>query len=406
MLFHFVAQDAQGRIKEGNISQPNLQAALEFLVGQKLKPISVKPLILMKRKRKGLLSLLLKEEISLKDKVFLTKYLSLMLRVGTDLFSAIDILMEDFESGPARRFLLEIRNNLEQGKPFYIAFSHHPESFSSVTVNLIKAGETAGNLESTLEQISINLERDRELTSKVKSSLVYPVILVIASVAMVVFLVTFAIPKLGEMFLSTGQKIPTYTRLVLTTGMFLNHNLAFILPLIIALPLFFYFYFIKNRKGRKKLSSLLEKIPVVRDLVKKMALQRFASVLSSLIKAGMPIMQAIEVTASAVGNPQFEAALLRISRQYLAKGVTLGDAFKREKVFPAVVSNLIAIGEKAGHIDEILDTLSSFYVSEIDTSLKTLVSFIEPALLVVLGVIVGGIALSLIVPVYQLVTQF
>ncbi len=406
MLFHFVAQDAQGRIKEGNISQPNLQAALEFLVGQKLKPISVKPLILMKRKRKGLLSLLLKEEISLKDKVFLTKYLSLMLRVGTDLFSAIDILMEDFESGPARRFLLEIRNNLEQGKPFYIAFSHHPESFSSVTVNLIKAGETAGNLESTLEQISINLERDRELTSKVKSSLVYPVILVIASVAMVVFLATFAVPKLGEMFLSTGQKIPTYTRLVLTTGMFLNHNLAFILPLIIALPLFFYFYFIKNRKGRKKLSSLLEKIPVVRDLVKKMALQRFASVLSSLIKAGMPIMQAIEVTASAVGNPQFEAALLRISRQYLAKGVTLGDAFKREKVFPAVVSNLIAIGEKAGHIDEILDTLSSFYVSEIDTSLKTLVSFIEPALLVVLGVIVGGIALSLIVPVYQLVTQF
>ena len=406
MLFHFVAQDAQGRIKEGNISQPNLQAALEFLVGQKLKPISVKPLILTKRKRKGLLSLLLKEEISLKDKVFLTKYLSLMLRVGTDLFSAIDILMKDFESGPARRFLLEIRNNLEQGKPFYIAFSHHPESFSSVTVNLIKAGETAGNLESTLEQISINLERDRELTSKVKSSLVYPVILVIASVAMVVFLVTFAIPKLGEMFLSTGQKIPTYTRLVLTTGMFLNHNLAFILPLIIALPLFFYFYFIKNRKGRKKLSSLLEKIPVVRDLVKKMALQRFASVLSSLIKAGMPIMQAIEVTASAVGNPQFEAALLRISRQYLAKGVTLGDAFKREKVFPAVVSNLVAIGEKAGHIDEILDTLSSFYVSEIDTSLKTLVSFIEPALLVVLGVIVGGIALSLIVPVYQLVTQF
>jgi type II secretory pathway component PulF len=150
----------------------------------------------------------------------------------------------------------------------------------------------------------------------------------------------------------------------------------------------------------------MEKVPVASDLVEKMALERFASVLSSLIKAGMPIIQAIEVTAGAVGHPKYQAALLRISKEHLTQGISMGDSFKKEKIFPAVVSNLLAIGEKAGHTEEILKTLSVFYETEIDAALKTLVSLLEPLLLMFLGVIVGGIALSLIVPVYQLVGQF
>lgn len=403
MLFHFVAQDKQGRVKEGNVSQPNLQAALDFLASQNLKPISVKPIALEKAKRGLKIG---KESLSLTDKVFLTKYLSLMLKVGTDLFSAIDILIEDFESGPARRFLLEIRSNLEKGQPFYLAFQNHPDYFSQVTINLIKAGESAGNLEKTLEQVSFDLEREKELSSKVKSALIYPIILVVASFFMIIFLATFAIPKLGEMFLSTGKEVPIYTRIVLGVGMFLNRYVFIIVPLIIGVPLILYFYFSKNKKGKLYFNNLLEKIPVVKGLVEKMALQRFASVLGSLIKAGMPIIQAVEVTARAVGNPKYEASLNRIAKEYLGKGISIGDSFKREKIFPAVVSNLLAIGEKAGHTEEILFTLSTFYESEIDVALKSLVSFIEPVLLVIIGVIVGGIALSLIVPVYQLVGQF
>jgi len=403
MLFHYVAQDKQGRVKEGHISQPNLQAVLEFLASQNLKPISVRP-IMLERSKKGIK--LRRDLLSLTDKVFLTKYLALMLKVGTDLFSAIDILIEDFESGPARRFLLEIRSNLEKGQPFYLAFQNHPDYFSQVVINLIKAGESAGNLEKTLEQVSSDLEREKELSSKVKSALVYPMILVAASFFMIIFLATFAIPKLSQMFLTTGQSIPTYSRLVLNVGMFLNRNLIWVILICIGLPLGLFFYFTRNKKGKIYFSSLLEKIPVVKNLVGKMALERFASVLGSLIKAGMPIIQAVEVTAQAVGNPKYEAALTRIAKEYLARGMSIGDSFKKEKIFPAIVSNLLAIGEKAGHTEEILHTLSTFYESEIDIALKTLVSFIEPALLVIIGVIVGGIALSLIVPVYQLVGQF
>jgi type II secretory pathway component PulF len=403
MLFHYLAQDFKGRIKEANINQPDLKSALEYLTSQNLKPISVKP-VTFESKKRGIV--IFKETLTLTDKVFLTKYLSLMLRVGTDLFSAIDILIEDFESGPARRFLLEIRTNLEQGKPFWYTFDKHPEYFSPVVTNLLKAGETSGNLEMTLARVSDDLERSRDLSSKVKSSLIYPVLLLVASFLMILFLSTFAVPKLGEMFLSTGQKIPTYTKIVLTTGMFLNRYVYIVFPLAIGIPLGLFFYFSKNKSGKLMFNKMLEKIPVARNLMEKMALERFSSVLANLIKAGMPIIQAIEVTATAVGNPKYEATLNRIAKEYLAKGMTIGDAFKKEKVFPPVVTNLLAIGEKAGHTEEILNTLSAFYESEIDVSLKTLVAFIEPAMLVILGVIIGGIALSLIVPVYQLVSQF
>ena len=403
MLFHYLAQDANGRIKEGNINQPNTKAVLEYLTTQKLKPLSVKPLM-MEEGGKGLA--IFKKTLGLADKVFLTKYIALMLKVGTDLFSAIDILIQDFESGPARRFLFETRSNLEQGKPFWQTFANHPEYFSSVITNLIKAGETSGNLEATLDQVSLDLERERNLQTKVKSSLVYPIILLMTSVGMVIFLVTFAVPKLGEMFMSTGQALPTFTRIVLGTGMFLNRNLLIVFPLLIAIPIGLFYYFQKTLKGKEKFASFMEKVPVARELVEKMALQRFASVLSSLIKAGMPIIQAIEVTAGAVGHPKYQSALLRIAKEHLTQGISMGDSFKKEKIFPAVVSNLLAIGEKAGHTEEILKTLSIFYETEIDAALKTLVSLLEPLLLMFLGVMVGGIALSLIVPVYQLVGQF
>ena len=403
MLFHYLAQDIKGRIKEGNINQPNLKAALDYLASQNLKPLSVKPISF--DTKKGNISLF-KEKLSLTDKVFLTKYLSLMLKVGTDLFSAIDILIEDFQSGPAKRFLLEIRSNLEQGKPFWYTFSLHPEYFSPVVTNLIKAGETSGNLETTLEQVSQDLERERDLTSKIKSALIYPVLLLVASFLMVIFLVVFAVPKLAEMFISAGAKLPTYSKIVLGTGMFLNKHLGIVLPLILGIPIALFIYFGKTKPGKELFNKFLDKIPVTRDLLEKLALQRFSTVLAHLIKAGMPIIQAIEVTSYATGNPKYEAALLRISKEYLAKGLSIGDSFKKEKVFPPVVTNLVAIGEKAGHTEEILETLSKFYESEIDVTLKTLVSLIEPLMLLFLGVVVGGIALSLIVPVYQFVSQF
>ena len=153
------------------------------------------------------------------------------------------------------------------------------------------------------------------------------------------------------------------------------------------------------------MGRMIAHAPIVKTIIYRIALQRFATTLSSLLRSGMPILNALEITADSVGHVELRAAILRISREGITKGLTIGEAFKREPIFPRVVVNLIAISEKAGHMEGILDTLGEFYESEIDTSIKTLISFLEPALLLFIGFIVGIIALSIIIPVYQLVTQ-
>jgi len=154
------------------------------------------------------------------------------------------------------------------------------------------------------------------------------------------------------------------------------------------------------------LFEIIGRIPVVRDLLRRIALARFASTLSSLLRAGIPLIESLEITSRAVGNEDFRLALERIAKERIARGVSIGDAFRSERVFPNVVTNLMSIGEKAGHLEEILTTLSDFYTSEIDSALKSLVSFIEPVLLIGIGALVAAIALSVIVPIYQLVSQY
>ncbi|MCX6737226.1 MAG: type II secretion system F family protein [Candidatus Parcubacteria bacterium] len=402
MLFHYKAVDNQKRIKEGDFEAIDSATVLGYIASQGMIPITIKQVI----KRKGFSFNIGKESISLKDKVFLIKYLSLMLQVGTDLFKAIDILITDSVEGPVRRFLLEVRGNLEKGKPFYTSFEAHPEYFSLVVTNLIKAGESSGQLSQVLAKVSIDLEAESELTSKIKSSMTYPIILIIGAIAMTVGMVMFILPKIGTVFTSTTAKIPTYTRVVLGLSGLLNKYALIFIPLFITVPIGSFFYLSKTPKGRKAFGNFLNKIPVARHLQENLALQRFTSVLSSLIKSGMPIIRALEITAQATGYEKFTNALMNISKNIGTKGLSIGDAFKQEGVFGGVLSNLIAVGEKAGHTGDILETLSNFYKSEAESSLKMLVSFIEPALLVFIGLIVGGLALTMIVPMYQLVGQF
>lgn len=402
MLFHYLAVDAKGKRREGEIEAPSLVNVLNYLNNQGLKAVRVKPVSQLRK-----ISLSFKAEgISLVDKIFLFKYLSLMLKVGTDLFKAIDILIEDFPAGPVRRFLLEVRGHLEKGNPFYLAFSYHPKDFSPVVTNLIKAGEASGNLDLVLDEISRDLERQRDLKSKIRSALTYPTILLVMAFVLTIFLVTFLVPKMATAFLNISAKIPTYSRIVLSVGLFLNKYMAIALPILILVPLALLLYFTKTKSGRDFINRLGELIPVTRNLTEKVALERFCSILSNLIKAGMPIINALELTSQAISYPKYREALNRIAKDYLPRGVNLGEAFRREKVFPKVVTNLIFVGEKAGHTEEILATLSQFYTSEIENSLKILTAFLEPLLLVFIGLIVGGLALAVIVPVYQMVGQF
>lgn len=402
MKFRYKALDSEGRIVEDSLNAPNTTDALMKISGMNLKPISLQEMKLLS----GHIEKFFKKKITLQDKVFITKYLSLMMKVGTDLLKAINILIDDFQKPAVKDFLMEIRENLEKGKPFYLTFAKHPESFSSVFVNLVRAGEMSGQLETVFDDVSKSLEKDKDLQSKIKSALTYPAILFFASIIILVLLVSFSLPKIADVFMTGGFDPPAFSKVVFAVGLFIGGHLAILLPGFIILMVGLILFFAKTITGKKLLYDIALKTPVIKKVIKNTAIQRFASTFSSLLSSGLPIIEALEVTADAVGMPEMRNAIKRVAQEGIAKGLTVGDAFRKEPTFPRIVSNLVAISEKSGHLDTILETLSDFYTKEIEESIKLLVTFIEPIMLVLIGVVIGTIALAVIVPVYQLTSAF
>jgi len=401
MKFKYKAIQKDGQVVQDEIEALNMKMALSALSARSLKPLSLKPV-----KKAAFGSALFKKKITLEDKVFLTRYLALMLRVGTDLFKAIDILIEDFDKPAVRSLLMEIRSNLEQGKPFYITFENHKRDFSPVFVNLIKAGEASGNLEEVFEQVSSSLEGQHELEQKIKSSLTYPIILMIASVLVLILMVSFSLPKVAKVFLSGGIEPPGFSKIVFSIGLFVGDHLTFILSFLVIGVVSILLFFLKTLVGKRLLYDMGLRVPVINRIIKQTSLQRFASTLSSLLRSGLSITEALDITAGSVGMPAIKDALHRINDEGIKKGLTVGEAFHREPIFPKVVSNLIAVSEKSGNIEKILNTLSEFYASEIGSAVKSLVSFIEPIMLLFIGLVIGTIALAVIIPVYQLSSSF
>lgn len=402
MLFHYLATDKNGKISEGDLEVDDFTQALQYLAGKELRPISVKPI----KESEDFGARRIFGNINLTDKIFLTRYLSLMLRVGTDLLSAINILISDFDKPALKNFLLEVRDNLGRGQPFYVAFARYPKIFSPVFINLVKAAEASGNLQQTFEELSVSLGREAVLRNSIRSALVYPVILLVTSMSIFIFLVTFALPKIAKVFSDGGINPPLFSRVVFGVGLFINAHALIIIPGFLFIVIFSIVFFWKVDLGRRLAQRLFTRLPLIKTVYRELAVQRFATTTSSLMKAGLSIIQSLNIAADTVNVLEFRASLLRISEEGLAKGLTIGEAFRKETVFPKLVTNLIAASEKAGHLEDLLQTLSEFYASRAEAAIKSLVSFLEPILLLFMGLLVGLVAISIVIPIYQLTAQF
>lgn len=403
MNFKYVVSQSDGKIIEGEVEAKNQAEALSLLSSRNLRPVSIKRLEKKSARRLGLG--FMSERITITDQIFLTKNLALMLKIGVGLLQALNILIDDFEKKSMKAILLEVRDGVEKGQPFYSTFARYPKIFSKSYINLVKAGETSGNLENVFENLSVSLTKEKALKDQIKSILIYPTILFISSILILIFLVSFAIPKIAKLFLESGFDTPLFSKIVFAVGLFFGKFGVYIFGFGAVLVVGSFYAFRVSIFFKRLVSSFINELPVVKKIIGKIALQRFCVTLASLIKAGMPLTEALEITAETVANIELRLALIRISREGLGGGLTVGEAFRREHFFPRMVVDLIAISEKAGHIDDILASLGDFYASEIDSSLKILVSFLEPILLLVIGVIIGTIALAIIVPIYQLTTQ-
>src|SRR3989344_720840 len=404
MKYKYTATQERGEVVESELDAKTVPEVLAFLTSRGLKPVSVKKI------DEGFLKIfkmsLGSGKITVADQIFLSKYLALMHRIGTNLLQAINILIEDFKKSSIREFLTQVRTNLERGQPFYLAFANQPRTFSQVYINLVKAGEASGNLEEVFQNLTDSLTKEKKLTDQVKGALTYPIILLVTSFVILFFLIMFALPKIAKVFLDGGFQPPLFSRIIFGVGLFFGNFGGYIFVALILSGIVLTYLYKASFTFKTFVFDIVRGIPVVKEVVRKIALQRFAATLSSLVKAGMPLVQSLEITADAVGNVELHSALMRIAHEGISKGLTVGEAFSREPFFPQTVVNLISISERAGHIEEVLQTLAEFYAGDVDGSLKTMVSFLEPILLLFIGSVVGAIALSVIIPIYQLTSQF
>ena len=400
MRFKYKAYTPFKKIIESEVEADSTAEVLDFLSKKNLIPITLKPIKEVKN-----IQIFGKPQISISDKVWLTKYLSLMLKSGIGLLSAIKILKVDYNKAALKNFLEEVQLNLEKGQPFYLSFAKYKKSFGDVFVNLIRAGEESGNLGDVLNKISVSLEREAEFNGEIKSALIYPIFLLVLSTIIVFFLSMFAIPKISAMFKGLTTKPPLFSRVVFSTGDFISRNGIMITLLIIIGGGGFFFAYKRSEVFRKFFYNLVIKIGIIKNLIKKIAIARFSSTLSSLVKAGIPMTKGLEITASSVGNDELKESLLRISNEGLKKGLTISEAFNKEPFFPKTITGLISIAEKSGQLEETLSIISGFYEKEVSTTLKRLMVIVEPILLLIIGTIVAFIALAVIIPVYQMVKQ-
>ncbi len=402
--FIYEAADKKGVIVKGELEAASKEDVVEHLEKKNFIPVVVEE----KQKAEqaeGLASISFFERIKPADRIVFIRNLSATIKAGLNILDAINILILDTVNVAMKRVLSAARENLERGQPLSRAFEEHKKDFPAVFVGMLKAGEASGRLEEVLDELEIHLTKEYELARKIKSALAYPVLLLIASVGVVVLLMAFVLPRLAQSFTAGGVQLPLITRVVVAASKVVTFSPLLDLIVVAGLA-FFFLYFRKTALGRKVVGIIISHIPIAKELVKKVALVRFTRTFSSLIASGTSAVESLTLSADAVGNADYREAILATAEK-IKTGVSVSESFgERPDLFPHLLISMITVGEKTGSLENILKTFSNFYDQEVDNTLKDFVTFLEPVMLLAMGLIIGAIAISILLPIYQLVGKF
>ena len=396
-FFEYVAVDAASNLKRGQMEAIDRQTVIDFLRSEDLLVVKVS------QKQKSLTKgLFFSKKISYLEKINLTGNLATMIKAGVNLPAALDVLATDTRNSYFRLILGDLKFSVENGKPLSEGLKHYPKDFNPVFINMIKAGEASGKLDESLRRLNLQLKKEYALVSKVKNALIYPVVLIAGVLGVLALIITFVIPRLVAVFEGSSLKIPLTTRALF----FLAKMASFKPTLTMAILLILLaggIYLLRLDKVKAFFNRLLYRLPIAKDLLRQLELVRFARTLGELLASGLAIGEALEITSEGMGLAVYRKIILE-AREKVIKGVSLANAFRKdEKYFPGLLTSVISVGEKTGQLDKILLELADFYEEQADNSLKTLTSLIEPVLLVIVGLLIGGMAISIVVPIYQLI---
>lgn len=396
--FQYVATKKNGEMVKGQVDGDDQKSALEAVKKLGLHPLSVHPA----KKGTGFLSISIGSKVKVKDLVIFTRQMATLVNAGVPIVRSLSTLQQQTESQLLKKQLGVIVKKVEAGSALGDSLEMYPKTFSSIYVNMVKAGEEGGILDEVLNRLALQQEKDSAIRGKIKGAMTYPAVISFITFVAFFFLMTTIVPKIGEIIVSLGgtkDSLPIYTKVLLSISSILKSPI-FLVFAIVGIPILIFLFkkYTSTQKGRYQWHSLLLKMPVVKTLNTKVAIARFARTFSSLMGAGVNIVQAINTTAGAIGNAVIEKELLD-SAKAIQSGQQLSAQLEKSKHFPPLVSQMLAVGEETGQTDQILIKVAEFYEEEVDTFVGALSSILEPMMIVVLGSIVGVIAASVFGPI-------
>jgi type II secretory pathway component PulF len=400
----YEAYDKENKIVHGEYDALSPKEVMDYLSSRFLTPVSIEP-VSASKKSKNLLSVQLFEHLSPIDIVFFVRNLATTTKAGLSIIESFDILIKDTNKKLVKKILEGVQSMLKNGQSMSTAFERYKDLFPPIFIGMIKAGEVSGQLDKTLNELARFLSKEYSLKSKVKAALTYPIILLVATFVVVFLMLIFVLPKLTQSFASSGVALPLITKIFLFISNVLTWS--FIADgIVIAGIVYFFVYFSRTNIGKKFFSSVISHTPVASDLVKKVALVHFARTFGNLIGSGLSAVESLNIAAQSINNHTYTEAITKVIED-IKNGIPISQALaKYPKLFPSLLISLITVGERTGSLEEILVTFSDFYEEEVDNTLKQLTAVLEPVLLLVMGVMIGAIALSIILPIYQLVGHF
>lgn len=401
--FSYTARNLQGQTIKGTVSATDKVAALRVLTSQGLKPILVKSDEPSSTLGKLGSFKLHGSKVKTRDMVIFTRQLATMINAGVPIVRCLATLQAQTENKFFKAKLAEISKSVESGVSLGDSLAQHPKIFSPIYVNMVKAGETGGILDDILKKLALQQEKDAAIRGKVKSASTYPLVLLGITIAAFFVLTIFVVPKIGELILNVGgpdAKLPVQTTIMLAISKFIRSH-WYLLPILFIVAPMLFNRWRKSPKGKQRYDRILLKMPVIKTIVTKVAIARFARIFASMMGAGVSVLESLQVTAKALGNSVIEQELLRAARE-VKNGRQLSQPLAQSAIFPPIISQMLAVGEETGQTDTILIKVADFYEEEVDALVNSLSSILEPVMIVVMGSMVGLIAASVIGPITSL----
>lgn len=389
----------EGTDQRGARTQGELSARTELVARAELRRQGIR--VVKIRKKPMALFSARQKKITTKDIAIFSRQLATMLSSGVPLVQAFEIVGRGHENPSMQDLLLKIKSDIEGGIPLAEALGRHPLYFDELFCNLVQAGEQAGVLETLLHKIAEYKEKTESIKAKIKKALTYPAAVIVVAVVVTAILLIFVVPQFEELFKGFGADLPAFTRMVVDLSKFVQEWWYVVLGVIIAVV--YVLVQLKNRseKFNQMIDRMALRVPVVGEIIHKAAIARFARTLATMSTAGVPLVEALESVSGATGNFVYANAVLQM-REDVSSGSQLQQSMRQTALFPNMVVQMVAIGEEAGSLDNMLGKVADFYEEEVDNAVDSLSSLIEPMIMAILGVVVGGLVIAMYLPIFKL----